>query len=524
MQQAWVNSAQINMHTIDHNQAMSCGTRSTPGYWSLHALFLALLTSLPVPTLAQNSNELRNLVFEPVLIVTAELDGEMLVQEITRLPIAENPVSSSEFLFSRITEVVEQGPGDPEQAVMGYEENIRDLEIQGGVYEYALSQELVSLGSVYQSMNDHEKALEYLDKALHINRVNLGLFNLEQESIIKEQIESYVALGDLENADHQQEYLFFLKRRAYGGDSVELLPALTQYAEWNIFAFDSRLALDPNLTYAAESGMYTDNGVSNSIGEEDFRTIRLMNAQNIYRTMIQILLNNFGVADPRLLDIERRLALTNYFFATNLDINSDVFSNGNNSSLALASSQGYYDMSRVSSNSMGYRHGREALERRLQYILNNNSMAAEDIARARVDLADWLLLFKKRAAALEIYDEAYRELKAAGGSQEVIDELFNPPMPVTIPTFIDYRYTRDYLDIPQDVALDYEGWIDVNVEINRYGQPTNVGILGKSMSVTEPIESRLFRQLRNSTSFRPRFSNDALLFEDSITARYYYSY
>jgi hypothetical protein len=190
----------------------------------------------------------------------------------------------------------------------------------------------------------------------------------------------------------------------------------------------------------------------------------------------------------------------------------------------MASSQGYYDMSRVSSNSMGYRHGREALERRLEYMRRNDNMTAEDIARAQVDLGDWLLVFKKRTAALEIYEEAYNELKATGANQEVLKELFTPVLPETIPTFIDYRYTRSFLAIPEDQALDYKGWLDVRIRINRFGLTSAVDILGKSLNTTDPIETRLLRQLRTSTSYRPRFSNDVLLEEDIVTARYYYSY
>jgi tetratricopeptide (TPR) repeat protein len=494
-----------------------------PGQAAVHAVILTVVASLPPAAFAQNSEELRNLVFEPVQIETSELDGELQVRELTSLPASDSPVTTTAYLTANIVEDIEEIALDSNDAIAGYEARIRDLEIEGGAYAEDLIQELLSLGTIYQSLGEHEQALEFLNKALHINRVNLGLFNLDQEHIIEELIESHIALSDLQAADLQQEYLFYLKRKAFGGTSVELLPALTRYAEWNIFAFDSRLVMDPTLAYAAESSMYTENGVSNAIGEENFKTVRLMNAQNIYRTIIQILLNNFGVSDPRLLEIEKRLALTNYFFATNLDLNSNAFSS-NNSSLTMASSQGYYDMSRVSSNSMGYRHGKEALERRLEYMLESSGKTPEEIARARIDLGDWLLVFKKRTVALEVYKEAYEELRATGVSQETLDDLFSPVLPVAIPTFIDYRYTRASRDIPEDLALDYQGWFDVRIRINRFGQPSSVDIFGKSLNTTEPIELRLIRHLRSSTSFRPRFKIGELVEEDIVETRYYYSY
>lgn len=492
----------------------------TCGLAVLRSALLGIL--LPVAPLAQSqtSEEMRTLLFEPVLIEVTDMEGATMTRELTRLPGGEDAPNVTDYLIARFSNAYVEPP-DFSDAIAGYEQNIRDLELRGGAYEPALAQELLALGNLYQAQGDHETALEYLEKAQHINRVNLGLNNLEQETIIEEKIESFVALGDLHAADQQQEYLFYLKRKEFGSTSIDLLPALTRYAEWNIFAFDSRLVMNPALTYAAQSSLY-DSGVSNSIGEEDFRTLRLVNAQNIYRTIIQILLNNYGASDKRLLDMEKQLALTNYFFATNLDIAASAFSSA--SPLGVPATQGYYEMTRVSANSMGYRHGREALERRLEYLYGMEGVDPLEIARAKVELADWLLLFKKRQAALETYEEAYAELKANGASQDAVDTLFNPEFPATLPTFIDYRYSRAALKIPDDQALDYRGWFDVSIRINRFGQPQDVSIIGRSLNTTEPVEIRLLRHLRNGTSFRPRFSNDALLEDETITARYYYSY
>lgn len=498
------------------------GLRLLPGIF-----LFSLLT--PALAIAQNSQELRNLLFEPVLITHTDAQEGALyeageVYELTVLPGGEKAGSVSTYLVNQALQEAEELTFPNSESIGEYEERIKDLELDGGAYEPALTQEMMSVGSLYQQQGDHLAALEYLDQALHINRVNLGLFNLDQEEIIDQKIASHVALGDLRAADLQQEYLMYIKRKAYGSTSVELLPALAEYAEWNIFAFDSRLAMDPTLSYAADSNIYQEDTVNNSIGEDDLRTVRLMNAQNIYRTILNIILNNYGLQDPRLLEIEKKLALTNYFFATNLDVMSDVYS-GKNSSLALNSSQGFYEMSRVSSNSMGYRHGREALERRLEYMLKMEGVSDLEIARARIDLGDWLLLFKKRSAALTLYQEAYDALSASEEiSRDEIDALFSPVLPVTIPTFIDYRYSRKALGVPGDIPLEYQGWIDLSFRINRYGKPQNVEILGQSENTTEPISTRLLRQIRNSTSYRPRIAEGTLVEMDNIEARYYYSY
>jgi len=488
-------------------------------------LTLVILPGFFTSAVGQNREELRQLIFEPVLMNFSQtnetLDGIREGTELTSLPQAEHPVAVSEYISQQFREAVGSTSQNNQDSIGEYEERLSNLELEGGAYEPALSQELLSIGTLYQSQGEHDLALEYFDKALHINRVNQGLYNLEQEPILDEIIESYIALGDLQAADMQQEYLIYLKRKVHGSTSVDLLPDLDRYADWNIFAFDSRLSMDPALTYAAESSVYTDNNVNNSIGEEDFRTIRLMNAQVIYQTIINILLNNFGIHDPRILDIEKKLALTNYFFATSLSLKSDAFKSAASSS---SSSQGYYDISRVSSNSMGYRHGREALERRLEYMLDMEDIPARNIVQARLELGDWLLMFKKRTAALDLYEEAYVEALASEIPQEELNAMFSPAYPETIPGFIDYNYTRAVWNIPDDVALDYQGWIDLRFRLNRFGKPQNVEVLGRSLSVTEPIEDRLTRQIKNSSSFRPRFKEDKLLEEDIIEARYYYTY
>ncbi len=529
----------LNRHKSDTNtaQVASIPTAFAGSNFSLFCsllLFTIGCISSSSLTVAQEDDNLDFLIFEPVLIETLESESksqsadevitQVTVTELTSLPKGNNAVSASEYMLKRIAEENGNQASTNENSIIAYEETIKALELDGGAYEPALTQELIAVSKLYQNQNEHEKALEYLDQALHVNRVNLGLYNLDQEQIVEEKIRSLVALGDLYEADQQQEYLFSLKRRNYGDTSVSLLPALIDYAEWNIFAFDSRLVMNRGLNYGADSKAFTENKVSNSIGQEDFRMARLANAQVMYRTIIQILLKNYGFADPRIVEMEKKLALTNYFFATNLGVTMNTFGSSS-SSLSLNSPPGFYETSsRISSNSMGYRHGRQSLERRLEYLYQMDNISAEQIARAKIELGDWQLTFKKRTVALDIYQDAYDEFKNQGVDQQDIDALFSPVIPQPVPEFITYRYSRAAHNIPEDQPLDYQGWIDVQMTINRFGRPQDISILGQSSETTELLEDRLLRFLKSYTTFRPRFSNDELIKEDTLEARYYYSY
>lgn len=490
----------------------------------LRLLLFTIFTLTQSESFAQNGDDLSLLIFEPVLIERINVEDEIQVNELTILPSGSEPKSTSEFIINRLLQANSQAAAIEESTIAAYEENIKKLELAGGVYEPELSEALLSVSNIYQSQDDHIQALEYLDQALHVNRVNLGLFNLEQEQIIEGKIKSHIALGELNEADAQHQYLFYLKRKAYGDASVELLPALRRFAEWNIYAFDSRLATNPTLDFSAEAQTLPSNLSSLSVVDEGFRNSKLINAEFMYRTIINILLNNFGDTDIRLLDIERKLALTNYFFATNLDINSNAISNGNFSPQAFNSTQEYYNMSRISSNSFGFRYGREALERRINLLLSLDSLPATEITKARIELADWLLIFNKRTAAFEAYKNAYDDLAEQGADEQTLASFFSPVLPETIPAFINYRFTRSSLNIPENVALNYQGWFDVSIHLNRFGQPQNIEILDRSPDASDAIESRLSSFLGKSTSYRPRFSNGEILERETFEARYYYSY
>lgn len=490
------------------------------------APLLLVVLSLPPATQAQSSRELQNLVFDPVLIeVIPQADSAddavenpaYDVRELTPLPAGE-AIDLQSWFFARRNS---SAPSDPESlatAISGYEQAIAALEVSGGAYEPRLSQELLSLGTLLQGAGDYSRAREVFERASHVNRVNYGLYNLEQIPIIEKTIENYLAEGDLLAADEQQQYLFYLQRKSLGDLSVDLLPALTRYAEWNVYAFNSRVyakSVDDG-----EEEYRQASPAEAGISLESFRTRSLVNAQNIYHSIIRILMSNYGISDPRLLDVEKRLALTNYFFATSFMGSSNLVSA---SSMAYTTSQLPYEVSSVTNNSLGYREGREALERRVRYMLQMDGITPRQLAEARLDHGDWLLVFNKRMGALEVFGDAWQQMVAADVPASEIDALFNPPLPEQIPEFLAHSNTRSSLGIPADIALEYKGYVDIEYTVNRFGTSEAVNVLGKSASASDAIVERLERNIRRA-QFRPRYDNGMPREEDRIRARYYFAW
>lgn len=483
--------------------------------------------------LAQPVADPQYLIFEPVPISVQPVDSSppdspdtpasdassYQATELMRLPDT-NPVDLRSWLLTRQMELLHEDPPALESDIARYESAITALELSGGPYDPRLDQELLALGSLYQQAGQYSKALGILEQAIHINRVNNGLFNLGQIPIIEKSIENHLARGDLVAADAQHEYLFYLQRKSLGDESVDLLPALTRFAEWNVFAFNARPQLLALPVPQEEDAETTEEPVITTLENlQNFRTRRLINAQNIYQAIIQILVNNFGSQDPRLVEFEKQLALTNYFFATTFDALADAgpaTTMGSNSMMP-------YETSDVAGNSLGYRQGKEALERRIRYLEERTNTPALELARARIDLGDWLLRFRKRSGALEEYERGYQELQAAGLEQATIDALFKPPLPVLVPSFLVHPYSRAALDIPPDLALEYKGHIDVEFSINRFGSTGSIRVLGKSASADDTIESRLLRNLRRN-SYRPRHDNGVVRDNDTLQVRYYFTW
>src|SRR5690606_25684384 len=158
------------------------------------------------------------------------------------------------------------------------------------------------------------------------------------------------------------------------------------------------------------------------------------------------------------------------------------------------------------------RHGNDALERRLQYLREMPGVAAKDIAAAALDLADWSLLFgRQRLKTVESYATLYAQ-QATRLAAEDREPLFSPDYPVALPACI-----------PPEVALEYEGYIDVEFNLNRFGKVSKLAVLGKSEETPGFVEERLVRMLRD-TQFRPRLLNGKPRDSDQLQVRYYYAW
>ena len=486
----------------------------------------AVLLAFVPRAFAQDDASLPNLLFEPVVINIIEPvdnpDGApYTVQELTTLPHTSPAVALRDWLAQR-----NAAPAlNPEQIaadIARYEQAVLAQENSGGAFDPGLDEELLSLGTLLQQSGDVARAQQVLERALHVNRVNDGLFNMGQVPIIERTIENNLARGDLVAADEQQEYLLYVQRRNFDSRGVDLVPALTRYAEWNLFAFGARMTAPPPPADAEEGAEAKARPADDSDVMINFRTGRLIIAQQVYQSLIQIVTNNFGIGDSRLLNFERQLALTNYLYIATFGLEGELDPNA--LSLMPYGAASFGDGFETGRPPLGFRQGRDSLQRRVAYLADKSDVAPLVKAQAKLDLADWMLLFSKRTGSLDVYQEAWRDMRDAGTSAEQLAAVFNPPYPVRIPEYVYPAYTRKALNLPEDLALEYKGYIDVEFKVSRFGIPSAVKVRNKSLTATPPLEAMLLRSVRRA-QFRPRITPDGSIRDnETMHVRFYFTY
>ena len=122
--------------------------------------------------------------------------------------------------------------GDFAAAEAAYARALRLVEEQQGSTSRRLLAPLQGLALTYQAAGRHDAAAPLLERALAISRRADGLFNPQQRELLRPLEDSLIALGRLQQADHEEQYDFRLSERQFGPTDPRLLPALARLADW----------------------------------------------------------------------------------------------------------------------------------------------------------------------------------------------------------------------------------------------------------------------------------------------------
>lgn len=391
--------------------------------------------------------------------------------------------------FPADKQIEEEMLAEQNLVIQNYEQMIAQLESSGGVYQAQLAEVLSGLGSSYQSLQRHTDAIAVFQRALHITRVNDGLYSLNQIAILEKLIESNSKLKDWENLNKNYHNLYWISKRHYGENNPQLLALIERIGRWHLHAYE----LQPK----AESFSH------------------LLEAEQLYNKAVEVIERQNGQQDIRLINDLYGIALTNYQIAAEVS-NSEDFENIRT---------GYRDTSRTRRLLQeeqarqdliiqSFIKGRNAMNQIVDIHANNPILPVDTHAMALTHLGDWFLLFNKRDSAAQTYDQAYQLLHNEGIDQKSIDQLFGQPR--TLPAI------RLPVQKEDDIMPENPAYVLASFDVSASGKAQNIQIIESNPSDDVSHQRRAKRSIA-ATRFRPRYENGKPVITTGVSLRYVFT-
>jgi len=160
-------------------------------------------------------------------------EADTLGKQIVELTIREYGLDSHESAKALTNLAIAQhGIQDFESAILNYTAAIGIIERVDDRLSPALINPLRGIGAAQLASGRPDLARDAYDRAVHISHVNEGPHNLEQIEVLQSLAETYLAVGDTEEAADIQKRIFYLQARNVEERSLEMIPALKTRADW----------------------------------------------------------------------------------------------------------------------------------------------------------------------------------------------------------------------------------------------------------------------------------------------------
>ena len=458
-----------------------------------------ILAVLPGATAgAQDWSELDTLTFNPVSfqlsLAPATVDATengiaepLLVSERDRIPVTSSRSVGADdelapqLIISRIRAAVE----DIESAAAAYGEN-----------SPRLVPLLRTLAEIYQETGDLGDATQVLERAQQVVRRSDGLYSLDQADLIRQMIEIDMAITPNEQSSELESDLRQLVQRNPGdprnGDILTSMAArqMDVASDLLINGLPPAIVFNVDLVGGLGQPRYAPPTTARAMAASMLRR-----ARSSYSSAMREAVSKEPANIPELLELEQTIIDTYYFELMN--------------SRFRRRHQPYTAAGRLRFG------GVRALSARLE---NSRRFPGtpEAYSSALIELADWHLMFNSFGRAMETYEAARAHLLAQDDGAKRVAAMLSPEAPVPLPAFVPTKNVYSGLG-------DVHGYIDVEIEINRFGGVRNVNVVGQSQTASAPVARRL-RRFVFQTRFRPRFAGGEWQRSDRFALRYEFGY
>lgn len=546
---------------------------STISTLSLPAALLAICL-WPLPLSAQG-NPLGTLIFESTLQPTiAPASGE------------PNGVAAEDTLTTASADNIEaDGTSsiDTGAAIRDYLAVISDTIEQGNTYSQGLAEQYEALGILLYQSGDYDAAIAAFEDAIHIQKVNKGLFSLDQARLVERLISTHVARGDFIAVDNHKHYLYYLQEKNLTDTDPRLVAARLDWADWNVEAYikgyresfsypvnlsdsvrtaqgyQNRVQVDVPVrrNVPVDGSLSTPNAPttetvtdtvpvtisvpflnSNSVvtnaavTDYNLRSIpfalsndmvvnqRLHEAESLYETILEQADTEQGLPLADQETLHLKLANINYLLKKELEKYETVNDRG---SIAYNRVNNEYTSDASMMADRRYLHTKNAYTDLVEEIEQSKDSTVEDKAGAYISLGDMHLSFDRPKRAFDAYQKANEILVSAGFTSARSQAMLSPVPDLAVPAYGTHNFSREFFGIAPETDIPWRGHIDVEFSKNRFGTASGVKVLASSAETPAQVQSALANYLRNQR-FRPALVNGEAVEQNNIRLRYYYYY
>ena len=375
-------------------------------------------------------------------------------------------------------------------------ERIDAVQAESGPLAAELIEPLSALAVFYEENGDDILSVATRERVMQLYRANFGLYSMEQVPALILLLDDAQLRTDYETAWNLEQQLIEVARRH--PDDLRTVDIRKRIG-------DSRLDLlqrfiDGEFVPQVEYGCFFAAKVNESL-----QTERVCSAGSLRAAAQGILTEAFENYDAAIATLQRN----------DPDAHDQLRQLSMETVRALYTYGKYLGDNRSVRNPISKRDptGCEVAEdwlARLHGIHVEAAAPLEDRAEALILSADYKLLCRQHAEAVNAYESAMQMLISEGASQALIDRFFSPQRPIDLPTFVDGAL--DY--VPEDPDTPY---IEVRFELTRFGTTRQVRVVaGESKREASYIVSRIKRGL-----FRPVAQDGEIERSQPFVVRYY---
>ncbi|NKB37333.1 MAG: hypothetical protein GKR93_09215 [Gammaproteobacteria bacterium] len=409
-----------------------------------------------------------------------------------------------------------------ESSLEDYQQRINMIQKSIGPYSEELIQPTLQMGLILHENNQFSDANERLESALYLHRVNYGLQDLQQSSIVDLLISNNLNRQDWKSADNNFHKLHWLHRRNLDSNDPELLAVLDRLIAWHLVATNLKTGQHPGKHF--------------------------MKLLELNQRALEIV-DNYPVQDQ--LELSRRLyklALVHYYIAIAVQRGDSVGRYLLEEFDPIQLSDSYETASEKTALKM-FRKSRQLIVRIVSLHQDIVPATKDSRAIAQLYLADWDLLFNRHANANRGYQNSYDILLERGYSSDLINSFFDQPILLPKSEFIPDLMTKYALqyeknEIPETGTMEFVGWskslpgvkyptaeinnivsasterfADVSFDVLKDGLAKNI-VIGKHKRKSG-LPRRTTYEAIWSAQFRPRLIEGRAVAVSGVTTRFY---